>query len=260
MSNFAFLLFVIADSNKRKYAASTSSSPNQVNPTQKPHQEENPSSSSESESERISIEEDLEEYVKKKGHDDILKRLKSMQLGDIPKFRRGVGASPADDESSPTSHSQPNNPAASPNNSNRTLFHTLLSNATNGDKILAHKLDECVTLKGKDENDPDAALQVDLTPLLEGKSANQINIIKDMLDFKNTPARELLLHPVVQTFLEVKWRKIRKVFMVNFLVYALFLLSYSIYLANIFYRELHTRGGGNYFAICPMHALSCCCF
>ena len=243
----------------RKYA--TKVEPQKRRQREKDVEYSRKSSSSSSSSDE---DEDLETYVRNKGHDDILKRLKSMQLGrfitmnviitgtvflyhlgDVPSFRRqgtGGGRSSEEREMSNVDTASISNSNNVQSSGNRTLFHTLLSNATNGHKILAHKLDECVTLVGgRDENDPESALQLDLTPLLEGKSSNQVNIIKDMLDFKNTPARELLLHPVIQTFLEIKWRRIRKVFMVTFLVYVMFLLTYSMYLGNTFYRKLHRR-------------------
>ena len=42
----------------------------------------------------------------------------------------------------------------------RTVFHSLLKNATNGHQILIQKLDECVTRTAEDENDPESAIQV----------------------------------------------------------------------------------------------------
>ena len=65
----------------------------------------------------------------------------------------------------------------------------------------------------------------------------QVDIIKDLLDFKNSPAKEVLMHPVIETFLEIKWRRISKIFLINFCLYLFFLVSYSMYLANIFYRK-----------------------
>lgn len=65
---------------------------------------------------------------------------------------------------------------------------------------------------------------------------DQVDIIKDFLDVTDTRARKILTHPVIQTFLEVKWMKIRKFFFLNFLTYLLFLVTYSMYLGNIFYR------------------------
>ena len=52
-------------------------------------------------------------------------------------------------------------------------------------------------------------------------------------------------HPVVEIFLDVKWKKVRKVFVSNFLVYCIFLLSYSLFLGNIFYRQDDSRRLGN---------------
>ncbi len=159
--------------------------------------------------------EDLESYVKTRGHKDILKRLKSIQLGARTR--------------------NPNDPKE------RTVFYALMENATNGDQVLLRRLDECIGATKDDENDPTCAIEVTLTPLLEGSNGYQVDIIKDLLDFKDSAAKELLLHPVIQTFLEIKWRKIKKVFFVHFLFYVFFLASYSMYLANIFYRKNKRR-------------------
>ncbi len=62
--------------------------------------------------------------------------------------------------------------------------------------------------------------------------------MKDVLDFKDVPgAVQILLHPVIQTFLEIKWSRIRRLYFLTFATYVVFLLTYSAYLANIFYRK-----------------------
>ena len=129
--------------------------------------------------------------------------------------------------------------------SDRSLFYTLLSNVTNGNKILEKKLDSCVSTAHNNEDASDYALKVDLEPLLGGKkhestrSMRQVHMIKDMLDFKNnSAAKYLLLHPVIQTFLELKWRRIKFIFIINFIIYLLFLMTYSLYLSNYYYRPL----------------------
>lgn len=124
------------------------------------------------------------------------------------------------------------------------------------------KLDECVGCTGPDEDSIDYAIQasskttllpskaietlngslwiidtqVNLTPLMEGDNETQIEIVKDMLDLQDTRAKKVLLHPVIETFLEIKWLRIQKIFFVTFLSYLFFLITYSAYLANIFYR------------------------
>ena len=117
------------------------------------------------------------------------------------------------------------------------MFFSILKNATNGDQILLRKLDECVSATGDDENDPSYAVQINFNPLLEGnKGGSQTDIVKDMLHFKDTKAAAVLNHPVIETFLEIKWRRIRPIFFLNFFVYLVFLVSYSLFLGNMFYR------------------------
>jgi hypothetical protein len=58
-----------------------------------------------------------------------------------------------------------------------------------------------------------------------------------MLDFRDSDARELLFHPVMETYLELKWKKVRKFFFFNFASYLIFLIAYSLFLGNLFYRE-----------------------
>jgi hypothetical protein len=62
-------------------------------------------------------------------------------------------------------------------------------------------------------------------------------MLEDLLEFRDTAAKNLLTHPVMETFLEVKWRKVQRLFFFSFLLYFLFVLSYSIFLGNIFYRQ-----------------------
>ena len=43
---------------------------------------------------------------------------------------------------------------------------------------MLQKLDECVNTTKEDENDPDCAIEVNLTPLLQGKSDSQVHYAK----------------------------------------------------------------------------------
>lgn len=52
-----------------------------------------------------------------------------------------------------------------------------------------------------------------------------------MLSFREE-ARSVLMHPVIETFLDIKWRKIRKFFFLNFAVYLIFLITYSLLLGG----------------------------
>ena len=70
-----------------------------------------------------------------------------------------------------------------------------------------------------------------------GGGENEISVLKDMLDFKeSTAAREVLFHPVMKTYLDLKWRTVKRYFFFNFSCYVIFLVAYSLFLGNIFYR------------------------
>ncbi len=115
-----------------------------------------------------------------------------------------------------------------------TVYGALLNYATNGDQIIIQKLDESVSSGGEDANSKESHIRVDLDPLISKTVPDQTDIIRDMINFKSPATRALLTHPVIETFLNVKWRKIRKYFFVNFLTYILFLIFYSLFLGIYF--------------------------
>jgi hypothetical protein len=119
-----------------------------------------------------------------------------------------------------------------------TIYGAILQHATNGDQLIIHKLDESVSRGGNmDINSSDSNITVDLGPLISKNLSKQTSIIKDMIDFKTPTTRALLTHPVIETFLDIKWRRVKKYFLTNFLLYLSFLLTYSLFLGNIFYRQ-----------------------
>ena len=77
----------------------------------------------------------------------------------------------------------------------------------------------------------------------ENSDSSQITIVKDLLNFK-TKAANVLRHPVIEAFLESKWRVVKVYFVINLVMYFVFLMIYSVYITAIFIRDPHTTGGG----------------
>ena len=117
----------------------------------------------------------------------------------------------------------------------------ILKNAINGDKLVSKKLDDCVTANKLDTTDPDYRLQIDFSRLTGQEGSINSDVIRDILSIKHDAAEKLLLHPVTETFVDLKWKSTKKYFFLNFIIYLVFLLSYSLFLGNIFYRPLHTH-------------------
>ena len=121
------------------------------------------------------------------------------------------------------------------------MCHHILKKTPNGDRIVAKKLDECVTANKLDTTDPDYKLQIDFSCLSGQEGSTNSDMIKDILSIRHIAAEKLLLHPVLTTFIDIKWKNTKKYFFLNFLIYIIFLLTFSLFLANMFYRPLRTR-------------------
>ena len=70
-----------------------------------------------------------------------------------------------------------------------TVYAAILHEATNGDQIIRHKLNQSISWGGNpDQNAKDSYIAVDLTALVSKKpSAKDTCIVKDMID-NQTPA------------------------------------------------------------------------
>ena len=121
-----------------------------------------------------------------------------------------------------------------------------MHDVTNGDRIVRQKLDECITETTEDENDPGYSIVVDLNPLRSQHKCNSnqstattisSSVVRDLIDLRHTAANFLLCHPVIETYMNFRWFTMRHFFFINFVLYAMFLLTYSLYLGNIFYRQ-----------------------
>ena len=108
---------------------------------------------------------------------------------------------------------------------------------TNGDKIVLKKLDECVTSNDKDADDESFELKVNFSKL-ESKSQT-CDVVKDIISIRALESTRVLLHPVILSYIDIRWKKMRRYIYTNFALYVFFLLSYTWFLTNIFYRKLH---------------------
>ena len=123
----------------------------------------------------------------------------------------------------------------------RTLCYHILKNTINGDRLVLKMLDECVSSNKQDNTDPDYRLDIDFSRLTGQEGSINSDILRDILSLKHEAAEKLLLHPVLETFIDLKWKSTKKYFFLNFLIYLVFLLCFSLFLSNIFWRPLQTH-------------------
>ncbi|KOB65611.1 Transient receptor potential ion channel, partial [Operophtera brumata] len=79
------------------------------------------------------------------------------------------------------------------------------------------KLDDAVHVSEHELGDVDCELTIDFRPLVGRK--------------------DILKHPVAETFLFLKWRRIRKFFVLSFIYHALFISLYSLFILHILMRR-----------------------
>lgn len=118
-----------------------------------------------------------------------------------------------------------------------TYFYHIMNRVNNGDKIVWKKLDDYVMANTNDINDPNFQLQIDFCRLESITSKS--DVIKDIIDINEIDSTKVLLHPVIKSYIDLRWRKMKHPINLNFLFYLLFLFFYSWFFANIYWRELH---------------------
>ena len=119
-----------------------------------------------------------------------------------------------------------------------TVLYHIMQNTIDGDKIVLQQLDEYIQTTSSHDQKQERAMKIDFSRLESGNDKG-CELIKDILRIPQEASKDILLHPIIEAYLDIKWKKTRKYISAHFCIYLLFLLTYSWFLANIFYRPLH---------------------
>ncbi|XP_068619064.1 transient receptor potential channel pyrexia isoform X2 [Battus philenor] len=96
------------------------------------------------------------------------------------------------------------------------------------------KFDDMVHVSEHELGDVDCEFTIDFRPLVPCLSRGEAELL---LAFIEVGHKDVLKHPVAETFLFLKWRRIRKFFVLSFVYHALFITLYSLYILQIFLCE-----------------------
>ena len=114
-----------------------------------------------------------------------------------------------------------------------------MTEVTNGNLIVDSLLNGCVTeTSNLNENDPDYRIIVDVGVLGSGGDFNHVgsDVLWDLISLKKvTAAKKLLRHTVIAALIDVRWKKQWNTWLVYSLIYALFLVTYTLHLERIFW-------------------------
>ena len=145
---------------------------------------------------------------------------------------------------------------------NHTLLYHIVTKATNGDQIVLRILDDYVVPKLSDKIETYnykldkyenfETLRIDFsrlksTPLQVSSNEAQktlsrsCSVINDITLLTDEKQGEILLHPVIQSYIDLSWNKTRKWTWLSFSIYFIYVIAYCFFLRNIFYRPLHSE-------------------
>ncbi|KAJ2953216.1 hypothetical protein O0L34_g793 [Tuta absoluta] len=96
------------------------------------------------------------------------------------------------------------------------------------------KFDDAIHVSEHELGDVDCEITIDFRPLVPNLSRGESELL---LAFIEVGHKDILKHPLAETFLFLKWRRIRKFFVLSFIYHALFITLYSLYILQIFLCE-----------------------
>ena len=117
--------------------------------------------------------------------------------------------------------------------SRRTRFCLLINNIPSARELLNELFNEHVTETKHRSHEADFAVSFDYTILLKPNTdVFQCSLVSELTT--SSYMEELLSHPLLESFLFVKWNRIRPFFYTHFVVYVLFLILHTFYVLLTF--------------------------
>lgn len=96
------------------------------------------------------------------------------------------------------------------------------------------KLDSAIKVTDHEIGDVDCELKLDFRILVPNVTKGESELL---LNFIEVGHREILKHPLCETFLFLKWRRIRKFFLFSLFYHTLFVILFTFYTCGVFLRD-----------------------
>ena len=133
----------------------------------------------------------------------------------------------------------------------KTVFNALLNDVVNGNKILSRCLDLCIDTK--DTENPDSenfTIGINFEGLIKTNSTKQCRHLFEIFKKSksaNIPEKDfpIIRHPVIALFIWKKWRKAIWFFLINAVLYGIFLSNYTFMILFIFEHNTLNGNGSN---------------
>lgn len=101
-------------------------------------------------------------------------------------------------------------------------------------KYFEGKLDQSIKLHDHELGDTDCEIQLDFRILVPDIRAGETRLLLTCIEVGQ---KRILRHPLVRTFLHLKWRQIRKYFVLSLIIHAIYVFLCSTYILNVFLND-----------------------
>lgn len=100
-------------------------------------------------------------------------------------------------------------------------------------KFLA-KFDSSIKVNEHEIGDVDCEIKLDFRLLVPNTERGETELL---LSFIEVGKKRILKHPLCETFLFLKWRRIRKFFLFSLFYHAIYVLLFTIYILGVYERD-----------------------
>lgn len=129
--------------------------------------------------------------------------------------------------------------SAKTNKQKTTAISLLFTKVSRPIALLEEILDSQIHINGFPLNDPQCVITIDYKLLVPREEPNkQMTVLDALLDTGIDCNQEsLVLHPVVESFLFLKWQSWRRWFYCSFITYIIFLLCFSMLIISVYHLK-----------------------
>lgn len=100
-----------------------------------------------------------------------------------------------------------------------------------------NKFDSSITVNEHEIGDVDCEIKLDFRLLVPNTERGETELL---LSFIEVGQKRILKHPLCETFLFLKWRRIRKFFLFSLLYHALYVLLFTLYILGVYDKDCNS--------------------
>ncbi len=99
-------------------------------------------------------------------------------------------------------------------------------------------LDQAISLAEHDINDVDCEIKLDFKVLVPNQSRGESSMFMNFIEIGHN---HLLKHPLCESFLYLKWQKVRKFFYVSLMCHLLFTIVHTGFVLSVYREQVRAR-------------------